>query len=81
MVEASPVVHGVRALRACRGEGEHRGSGESEGETERGFERLLIEEQGHDHATRRWGTAALHGGHAPRHAASSGAFPQAGGGQ
>ena len=50
-------------------------------ESEGRLERPLIEEQGHDHAARRWGTAALHGGHVPKHAASSGAFPRPGGGQ
>jgi len=78
VVGAPPAVH---VLCSCRGEGERRGSGESEGETERGLGRPLIEEQGPDHAARRWVAAALHGGHAPRHTASSRAFPRAGGGQ
>ena len=32
-IGAPSAVHGVRALRVCRGEGERRGSGESEGES------------------------------------------------
>ena len=31
-------------------------------ESEGGLGHPLIEEQGHDHTTRRWGAAALHGG-------------------
>ena len=66
-------IHGVRTLcalaRGTEGKGEHRGSGESEGETEREHGRIqieaavLIEEVGH--ASAWWAAVVLHGGHAP----------------